>query len=107
MNSFDFQRRIRLGEFPIECTFDYCFCSSKTFCLFDNISVRVSPRHGSVKIEKKGIFVGAKVVQGHDWEWGQQDGGKGMLIFNLISSHIFFDADFLILVIRRQVRIGC
>lgn len=26
----------------------------------------------------KGIFVGAKVVQGHDWEWGQQDGGKGI-----------------------------
>lgn len=39
-------------------------------------SVRVPPRAGSVKIEMKGIFVGAKVVQGHDWEWGCQDGGK-------------------------------
>lgn len=38
-------------------------------------SVRVPPRAGSVKIEMKGIFVGAKVVQGHDWEWGGQDGG--------------------------------
>lgn len=39
--------------------------------------VRVPPRHGAVKIEMKGIFVGAKVVQGHDWEWGCQDGGQG------------------------------
>lgn len=39
--------------------------------------VRVPPRSGSVKIEMKGIFVGAKVVQGHDWEWGCQDGGQG------------------------------
>lgn len=38
--------------------------------------VRVPPRAGSVKIEMKGIFVGAKVVQGHDWEWGGQDGGE-------------------------------
>lgn len=28
-------------------------------------------------MEMKGIFTGAKVIQGHDWEWGQQDGGKG------------------------------
>lgn len=25
----------------------------------------------------KGIFVGAKVVRGPDWEWAQQDGGNG------------------------------
>lgn len=29
----------------------------------------------------KGIFVGAKVVQGHDWEWGTQDGGKQLNFF--------------------------
>lgn len=38
--------------------------------------VRVPTRAGSTKTEMKGIFVGAKVVQGHDWEWGGQDGGK-------------------------------
>lgn len=44
-------------------------------------SVRVPSRSGSVKIEMKGIFVGAKVVQGHDWEWGCQDGGENHSIF--------------------------
>lgn len=27
----------------------------------------------------KGIFVGAKVIRGPDWEWGQQDGGAGKI----------------------------
>lgn len=39
--------------------------------------VVVPPRKGSKKIQLKGIFVGAKVVRGPDWEWGQQDGGEG------------------------------
>lgn len=50
-------------------------------------SVRVPARAGSVKIELKGIFVGAKVVQGHDWEWGGQDGGITIClttIFNIL-----------------------
>jgi E3 ubiquitin-protein ligase mind-bomb len=25
----------------------------------------------------KGIFVGAKVVRGPDWDWSNQDGGEG------------------------------
>lgn len=37
-------------------------------------SVRVPTRQSSTKIELKGIFVGAKVARGPDWEWGQQDG---------------------------------
>lgn len=48
--------------------------------------VRVPARQGSAKIEMKGIFMGAKVIQGHDWEWGQQDGGKG----NTHSSHPWY-----------------
>lgn len=59
-------------------------------------SVRVPTRQSSVKVQLKGIFVGAKVVRGPDWEWGiwtsndfvngakiiflttaQQDGGEG------------------------------
>lgn len=32
-----------------------------------------------MKIEMKGIFVGAQVARGPDWEWGQQDGGKGKI----------------------------
>lgn len=34
-------------------------------------------RSSSTKIQLRGIFVGAKVVRGPDWEWGQQDGGDG------------------------------
>lgn len=47
--------------------------------VFDIRRVRVPPRQGAVKIELKGIFVGAKVVRGPDWEWGTQDGGQGNL----------------------------
>lgn len=32
-----------------------------------------------MKIPLKGIFIGAKVVRGPDWEWGNQDGGRGTL----------------------------
>ncbi|CAN7984895.1 unnamed protein product [Ixodes hexagonus] len=32
---------------------------------------------GAVKIAARGIFVGAKVVRGPDWDWGTQDGGEG------------------------------
>lgn len=45
--------------------------------IYFTYSVRVPPRNGSLKIEMKGIFVGAKVIRGPDWEWGQQDGGNG------------------------------
>lgn len=34
-------------------------------------------RQGGRKCELKGIFAGAKVVRGLDWEWGNQDGGDG------------------------------
>lgn len=40
-------------------------------------SVRVPTRQSSTKIALRGIFVGAKVCRGPDWEWGQQDGGDG------------------------------
>lgn len=33
-------------------------------------------RQNSSRIQLKGIFVGAKVCRGPDWEWGQQDGGE-------------------------------
>ncbi|XP_055385955.1 E3 ubiquitin-protein ligase MIB2 [Condylostylus longicornis] len=42
-----------------------------------SLGVRVTPRKGVTKTQLKGIFVGAKVVRGSDWEWGQQDGGEG------------------------------
>lgn len=39
--------------------------------------VQLGPREGCAKIPLKGIFIGAKVVRGPDWEWGNQDGGRG------------------------------
>ncbi|KAM4651101.1 E3 ubiquitin-protein ligase MIB2 isoform 2-T2 [Discoglossus pictus] len=38
--------------------------------------VMLSPRQGLPRIVLKGIFQGAKVVRGPDWEWGNQDGGE-------------------------------
>lgn len=43
-------------------------------------SVRLPPRKNSKRIQLKGIFIGAKVVRGPDWEWGQQDGGEGNIL---------------------------
>ncbi|OCT72647.1 uncharacterized protein LOC100158387 isoform X2 [Xenopus laevis] len=39
--------------------------------------VILSTRQGLPRIVLKGIFQGAKVVRGPDWEWGNQDGGEG------------------------------
>ncbi|KAF2368488.1 Ankyrin repeat-containing domain [Trinorchestia longiramus] len=39
--------------------------------------VDVPPRKNSTKVPLQGIFVGAKVVRGPDWDWGNQDGGVG------------------------------
>ena len=36
--------------------------------------VKVQRRHTSRKIESSGIFPGAKVVRGPNWDWGNQDG---------------------------------
>lgn len=42
-----------------------------------NCSVQVASRENSEKFPLQGIFVGARVIRGPDWEWGQQDGGDG------------------------------
>ncbi|XP_070259957.1 E3 ubiquitin-protein ligase MIB2 isoform X4 [Myotis yumanensis] len=39
--------------------------------------VTLSPRQGLPRTPLRGIFQGAKVVRGPDWEWGSQDGGDG------------------------------
>lgn len=39
--------------------------------------VELPVRKDAAKCELKGIFVGAKVVRGFNWEWGNQDGGDG------------------------------
>ena len=46
----------------------------------------MGPRRGETKVPLKGIFIGAKVVRGHDWDWSNQDGGEGenMSIYSLV-----------------------
>ncbi|XP_067011890.2 E3 ubiquitin-protein ligase MIB2 [Anabrus simplex] len=43
----------------------------------NSIGVEMVPRKGCAKVQLKGIFVGAKVVRGPDWDWNNQDGGEG------------------------------
>uniref|UniRef100_T1JDF9 RING-type E3 ubiquitin transferase n=1 Tax=Strigamia maritima TaxID=126957 RepID=T1JDF9_STRMM len=40
-----------------------------------SVGVDMIIRAGALKIQAKGIFVGAKVMRGPDWDWGNQDGG--------------------------------
>ncbi|KAL2738045.1 E3 ubiquitin-protein ligase MIB2-like isoform X3 [Vespula squamosa] len=42
-----------------------------------SIEIQLTAREGCTKVPLKGIFIGAKVVRGPDWEWGNQDGGSG------------------------------
>lgn len=39
--------------------------------------MEMAKRQGALKVQARGIFVGAKVVRGPDWDWGNQDGGEG------------------------------
>lgn len=48
----------------INLFFFFCRCS-------------VEPRRKSKKITARGIFPGARVVRGVDWQWEDQDGGNG------------------------------
>ncbi|KAK2175091.1 hypothetical protein NP493_753g01042 [Ridgeia piscesae] len=62
-----------------------CYMADKhdihhAFLRFDSSvaqGVKVQRRHTSRKIESSGIFPGAKVVRGPNWDWGNQDGGEG------------------------------
>ncbi|CAG0913605.1 unnamed protein product [Notodromas monacha] len=36
-----------------------------------------SSQPGATRVVMQGIFVGARVQRGPDWDWGNQDGGKG------------------------------
>jgi E3 ubiquitin-protein ligase mind-bomb len=42
-----------------------------------SIGIEVPAREKSTKTDVKGIFMGARVVRGVDWSWGNQDGGIG------------------------------
>ncbi|VEN54035.1 unnamed protein product, partial [Callosobruchus maculatus] len=44
-----------------------------------SVGVELPRRTNGRKCELKGIFAGAKVVRGYNWEWGDQDGGEGQI----------------------------
>jgi hypothetical protein len=50
--------------------------------LYKKLRVLVEPRKYSKKLAYRGIFKGAKVIRGVDWQWGEQDkhGIKGRVI---------------------------
>ncbi|XP_038061724.1 E3 ubiquitin-protein ligase MIB1-like [Patiria miniata] len=53
------------------------FCDSSTGS--KGIRVEVPCRLGATKCRSLGIFPGARVVRGPDWQWGDQDGGEGKI----------------------------
>ena len=38
------------------------------------LSTQLPPRKSSKRLTAKGLFPDAKVLRGHDWLWGDQDG---------------------------------
>ena len=46
----------------------------KTFVFKFHCSVVMPTRNSARKITARGFFANAKVVRGHDWLWGDQDG---------------------------------
>ena len=53
---------------------DFCDIYAHFIFSFINFRIEVSARENAIKIEARGIFVGAKVTRGLDWRWNDQDG---------------------------------
>ena len=49
--------------------------------------VKVSCRAGAKRVEAKGVFVGAEVVRGPHWRFGDQDGEKYACTIN---NHFYY-----------------
>lgn len=56
------------------CNIDSFQVANSVLCLF---RVLLEPRRKSKKVGIRGIFAGARVVRGVDWQWEDQDGGNG------------------------------
>nr|CAG4635323.1 EOG090X02DA [Artemia franciscana] len=50
---------------------------SRNIRILEFITVLLEARRKSKKIGVRGIFAGARVVRGVDWQWEEQDGGNG------------------------------
>lgn len=79
------------AEFKKKCTKKKSVNSGRFFFFFFSSShhashvrfallifrVELEPRRGCQKSQLRGIFIGARVIRGPDWDWGDQDGGEG------------------------------
>ncbi|XP_032233769.2 E3 ubiquitin-protein ligase MIB2 isoform X1 [Nematostella vectensis] len=52
----------------------------------DSSSVPVGKRYGMEKCQSRGIFKGAQVARGLDWDWGDQDGGIGKVDLTCVNA---------------------
>lgn len=68
-----------LSFLPIPKDLSWTFFIILTFVgsSFNNFRVLLESRRKSKKITARGIFAGARVVRGVDWQWEDQDGGNG------------------------------
>lgn len=62
----------------IEIFVHFCYIINFFILFRIDLPVRANLR----KCELRGIFPGAKVVRGFNWEWGNQDGGEGIVKHN-------------------------
>ena len=56
---------------------DRCAFQFRKMFPFFSERVLLEPRRKSKKIPVRGIFPGARVIRGVDWQWEDQDGGNG------------------------------
>jgi hypothetical protein len=40
----------------------------------------------STKIQARGIFAGARVMRGYDWDWGNQDGKEELIVIEMLMN---------------------
>ena len=52
---------------------------------FSPCRAKVSCRAGAKRVEAKGVFIGAEVVRGPHWKFGDQD---GMCLFEVVYIHV-------------------
>lgn len=71
--------------------------------MFIFLRIKLTPRSKESKIVLRGIFPGAIVQRGHDWKWGNQDGGeskKAQIVMFVISFVKHFHVDILFGILR-------
>ena len=69
--------------------------------------VLVPARARSPSLRIMGIFPGSKVMRGHNWKWGNQDGTMHTLLHRLSTVCVTVRLDIIIIIIRSIFKIVC